>query len=277
MNPLSQAHQFDSVTRRSTPLSAVPESGRFKNLSGVPAEERASGETIRELRSKIGQAQLSRAEGGRLESRNVETYPALRPVLPGGALRAGSSYTVHRSNAIAMALLAGPSAAGGWCGVVGVPEFNVEAAAQFGIDVNRLVLIPSPGEHWLGVSAALIDVVSALLLNPPAQPSTGQTARLGARLRQRGAVLICQTPWPQAEAELSAAATHWQGLGEGHGQLNGQHITVAATWRRRGASPQRHTQLQIPGSWPATAQRLPQIGSTRPATEHAARAVAMSS
>ncbi|WKK71268.1 hypothetical protein Q0F99_17650 [Rathayibacter oskolensis] len=64
---------------------------------------------------------------------------------------------------LAMGLLAGPSAEGAWCGVVGVPEFGAEAAAGIGIDLERLVLEPSPAEHWLTVTAALVDVLTVIL------------------------------------------------------------------------------------------------------------------
>ena len=38
-----------------------------------------------------------------------------------------------------MALLVGPSQAGSWCAVIGMPEFGVEAAEGMGIDLDRLV------------------------------------------------------------------------------------------------------------------------------------------
>lgn len=234
MIALPQVHQFDDATRRNPQVSAVPEVD----------DAVASPDAIKRL-----QSQIHRVQGPRLASRILQTHPDLRAILPGGGLRAGSSYTVQNSNSVAMAMLAGPSSAGAWCGVIGVPYFNVEAAAQFGIELERLVLIPYPGELWLGVTAALIDIVSAVLINPPAAPSAGQIARLGARLRQRKAVLICQTPWISSEAELSIAENSWQGIGEGYGQLNGRTVTVTASWRSR-RNETRRTELRLPGSMP---------------------------
>lgn len=244
MEALPQESQFDSATRRSVSLSSVP----------APGVSTASIEAVERLQSQIRQAQ-----GARLESRKLPTHPSLQTLLPTGALQAGSSYSVENSNSITMAMLAGPSAAGAWCGVVGVPDFNVEAAAQFGIELSRLVLIPRPGANWLGVSAALIDIVSALVINPPKQPSAGQVARLSARLRQREAVLICQTPWPSSEAELRVAENSWQGIGQGYGQLGGQTLTVAATWRSRRHQAEKRGELQLPGSAPQNNQPLTPI------------------
>ncbi|WP_157874156.1 hypothetical protein [Psychromicrobium lacuslunae] len=235
MSALPQERQFEIATRRKSQLSAVSGMG-----SAMP-----SGEAIQQLQSQIHQAQ-----GSRLETRSLPTHPDLRPLLPAGTLQAGSSYAVQNSTSIAIAMLAGPSSAGLWCGVVGVPDFNVEAAAEFGIDLAHLVLIPHPGENWLAVTAALVDITAAVLINPPAQPSAGQMARLSARLRQREAVLISQAPWSTAEAELRAAGNSWQGLDQGHGQLNGRSITVAAAWRSRKNRAEKRAELRLPGSMP---------------------------
>ena len=103
----------------------------------------------------------------------MEQKPALQPVptLSGIAdlvpLHAGATYAVD-SASLALALVAGASQAGEWVGFAGCTDFGVEAAAELGIELSRTVLVPDPGEHWLEVTAALVDVLRVVVLRPPA-------------------------------------------------------------------------------------------------------------
>jgi hypothetical protein len=179
-----------------------------------------------------------------LYSRLVPTHPALAPLLPGGGLKQGAAYSVERSATLLMALLAGPSQAGAWCGVVGVPEFGVEAAQGFGIDLERLVLVPHPGEEWLTVTAAIADVLGVVVTRPPKRASDAAVSRLTARLRQRGATLIVLGSWPQSEAMLSISESEWSGIGSGHGHLSARQVTVTVTSRVSGRP--RSARLWLP-------------------------------
>ncbi|WP_208020640.1 hypothetical protein [Labedella phragmitis] len=193
------------------------------------ADARASLDRILELQARIKGMQETK-----LDARALPTVPALGPLLPGGALRAGSSYSVHRSALLALALLAGPSAAGSWCAVVGMPTLGAEAAAGLGIDLERLVLVPDPGEQWLAVTAAMADVVTVVLTRPPGRVSPGDLARLTARLRQRGAALVVLGDWPQSEATLRVSGGSWEGIGHGHGHLAARQVTVTSEVRGAG-------------------------------------------
>jgi hypothetical protein len=177
------------------------------------------------------QARISAMQATGLGVRTLPTRPELAPLLPGGALKAGAAYAVPDSLTLAMLLMAGPSAAGGWCAVVGVPDFGIEAAAGFGVDLDRLVLVPQPGEHWLAVAAQVADVLPIVLLRPPARATAGDTARLASRLRQRGSTLLVLGPWAQAEATLEVRTTAWTGIGTGSGYLAGRDVTVTVTAR----------------------------------------------
>lgn len=159
---------------------------------------------------------------------HLPTLPALAGLFPGGGLRRGCVYTVPNSTLLLMALLAAPSREGAWCGVVSLPDFGIEAAAGLGIALDRTIQVPLPGERWLAVTAALVDVLPVVAVRPPLQARSADAARLAARLRQRGGVLLVAGPWAQCEAELTLEARDWEGLGPGHGALSGVCVTVVA-------------------------------------------------
>lgn len=195
--------------------------------------------TVQQLQARISQMQATT-----LDTRIVPTHPAIAGLLPGGGLKQGAVYSVDHSVTLLMALLAGPSAAGSWCGVIGVPEFGVEAAGRFGIDLERLVLVPHPGEQWLGVAAAIADVLGVVVIRPPQRATDSNVSRLTARLRQRGATLIVLGPWPHTEAMISLSESRWSGIGEGHGHLNARQATVTVS-SRAGGRP-RSARLWLP-------------------------------
>lgn len=189
--------------------------------------------TLDELRERVNQMQ------GRPASQPVATHPALSGLLQ---LQAGSTYGVD-STSLAMALMAGPSADGAWCGVVGSAQLGLEAAAETGIDLRRTILVPDPGDAWLEVTAALIDVLGVVLLAVPSRATDKDVSRISARLRQRGGILIAHGSWPRCEARLTMRDVQWVGLGRGHGHLQGRQVTVEV---RRGAGPARTGRLWLP-------------------------------
>ncbi|GAA1601920.1 hypothetical protein [Kribbella karoonensis] len=177
--------------------------------------------------------------------RELPTHPAVRELLAGAGLRGGSAYSVRGSAALVMALMAGPSADGAWCGVVGVPSFGAEAARGLGVDLERLVLVPDPGREWLSVVAALVDALTVVVVRPPGEVTSGEASRLAARLRTRGAMLIAYGSWPGSEARFEIETSTWTGLGEGEGLLTARRATVAVTGRRAAVRARRH-QLWLP-------------------------------
>ena len=199
----------------------------------------ASVDRVQELQARIRSMQATK-----LDTRRIPTHPAIADLLPGGRLKQGAAYSVEPSATLIMALLAGPSAAGSWCAVVGVPEFGVEAASRFGIDLDRLVLVPHPGDQWLAVTAAIADVMGVVVTRPPKRATDASVARLSARLRQRGATLLVLGTWPQSEAMLSLSHSEWHGIGEGHGHLASREVTVTVTNRMTGRP--RSAKLWLP-------------------------------
>lgn len=213
--------------------------------SGVRSGARTDGrEAVRAESIKGLQARIRQMQATKLDAPTIPTHPAIAGLLPGGGLKQGVAYSVDRSATLLMALLATPSAAGSWCGVVGVPEFGVEAAASFGIDLGRLVLVPHPGDRWLAVTAAVADVLGVVVTRPPRRASDTSISRLTARLRQRGTTLLVLGPWPHSEAMLSLSESNWSGIGQGNGHLSARQVTVTVT-SRAGGGP-RSARLWLP-------------------------------
>jgi len=189
----------------------------------------------------------------------MEHKPALQPVptVSGLAdlvpLHAGASYAVD-SASLALALVAGASRAGEWVGFAGCGDFGAEAAAELGIELSRTVLVPDPGEHWLEVTAALVDVLRVVVLRPPASVDERAAGILDSRLRTRSAVLVVHGHWPRVEARLSIEQSTWTGPLSGTGQLQERRARVAV---HRGARPPRRVDL----TWPGLLRTEPVVGA----------------
>jgi hypothetical protein len=173
--------------------------------------------------------------------------PELLPLLPAGGLRRGSTVSVTPgTSSLVPALLAGVSASGAWSAVVGMPSLGILAAAQAGVALERLALVPNPGPEWPAVVAALLDGVDVVVVATPG-PVTGRVAsRLSARARQRGGVLMPYGRWAGADLTLTAERGVWEGLGTGRGRLRHRELTI--TTRGRGAAGRpRSVRVQLPG------------------------------
>ncbi|WP_374999761.1 hypothetical protein [Aeromicrobium sp. CTD01-1L150] len=232
-------------------------------------------EVVAELRREVERIQGVPARA------SVPVHPALRGLLD---VRAGGVYGVEAAS-LALLMMAGPSSQGAWCGIVGVRDLGVEAAAAMGVDPARTVVVPDPGARWLEVTAALLDALALVVVRPPgvagapgggagpggtslqgaqrggtsrersewgrawgraAQGTVSErdAARVAARLRSRGSVLVPWGHWPGAEARLELSDVRWSGLGRGHGHLQARQATVAV---HRGAAPARTRTLWLPG------------------------------
>lgn len=185
---------------------------------------------VRALQQRITEMQVPQ-----LGDRSVPTHAELGSLLPGGALMRGCSYSVQGSLALALALVADASASGLWCGAVGFPDLGLESAAAIGIALERFVLVPRPGDRALNAVATLSEVLSIVLTRTSGSVRQADADRVAARLRERGAVLICVGDWPHPTSTLRVIDSSWQGLGTGRGVLGERTLTVQ-TRDRRGPS-----------------------------------------
>jgi hypothetical protein len=157
----------------------------------------------------------------------VPTLPGIADILP---LHAGATYAVD-SASLGLALAAGASRAGEWVGFAGCSDFGAEAAAEL-------------GEHWLEVTAALVDVLRVVVLRPPASVDERTAGILDSRLRTRSAVLVVHGHWPRVSARLSVEESTWSGPASGDGHLTQRRARVVV---HRGARAPQCADLTWPG------------------------------
>lgn len=189
----------------------------------------------------------------------------LRVLLPDGGLRRGSVVSVLSGPAdppaggrkalsprltaglgagttsLLLALLSRASADGSWAAIVGVPALGALAAAESGVDLARLALVPNPGPDLTGITAALVDGMDLVAVAGPERLSAPERSRLTARARQRGAVLLPLGVWPGADVVLRCTGSRWAGIGSGvagsgvagaGGRLRQRAVLVSAAGRR---------------------------------------------
>lgn len=169
----------------------------------------------------------------------LPALPPLRELLPAGGLVRGSVVVIDRYGALCLALMAGASAAGAWCAVAGVPEFGVVAAAETGVNPDRLLHVPHPGERWHQVVATLLEGCEVVLVSPPTPPPAQVRQRLEAVLRRGSGVMLVTGEWAAAPLRLKVTQQHWTGLGDGHGRLRACQAEVVAEGRGAAGRPRR--------------------------------------
>lgn len=185
---------------------------------------------------------------------SLPVTPALAKLVPDG-LRRGTAVSVSGSTALVLALLAEATREGSWAAIAGMPEVGVAAAAELGVELERLALIPALGAEVAAVVSALVDGFDLVVLGPAVARGIQAplARRLGGRVRNRGAVLLAAGSWPGADLELSVSNRRWRGLtDDGFGHLEVRD--VVATRRGRGAAARPRTvALQLPGPGGAVA------------------------
>lgn len=177
----------------------------------------------------------------------LAVLPPLAALLPGGGLRRGSTIAVRGATSLVLALLAAATRDGSWAAVTGLPELGLAAAAELGVDLERIALVPDPGAELVPVVSALVDGFDVVVLGPARGVSAETARRLAGRVRNRGAVLVAVGPWPGADVELRVTGRRWHGLTQdGHGHLRSRDVLATAHGRGAAARP-RTVRLQLPG------------------------------
>lgn len=158
-------------------------------------------------------------------------HPDLRAAFPRG-LESGGVHTLHGSLALVGALLAEPTSHGSWCAAVGLPDLNLEATQEWGVRLDRLVLIPDVQQQWLTVVADVVEAADLVIAAAPPRLPAGQVTRLESRLRHRRSAVVVVGDWPRPLSRIRAWGHSWEGLSRGHGCLVERRLHIEVSGRR---------------------------------------------
>jgi hypothetical protein len=137
----------------------------------------------------------------------------------------------------ALATVAAATRAGSWLAVIGVPEVGVEAAAEFGVELGRVVavdLAADDAEGWVAAMGAAVDGFELVLTQVPRRVPAAAVRRIQARAQHRGAVVVTIGPSGElvSDVVVETLAVRWVGIGDGHGCVRAGGATVEVSGRR---------------------------------------------
>jgi hypothetical protein len=234
LRPAAEAKAGREARLAGGPLSAAPRSAPEAAPRSVPEPEAAP---------------LPGAASGSIQPAKaiLPVTPDISALLPHGGLATVTAIMASRRGATSLLwrLLAGPTRAGAWCALVGMPRVYPLAATAAGVDLGRVALV-DPGPLVVEAAGTLAEGVAAVVV-----PSEGltptQVRRLAARARKSGTAIIWWETRPVvgADARLEVARARWKGLRPnagrrwGAGRLDACELEVAAHWRSGGVHEAR--------------------------------------
>jgi hypothetical protein len=237
-------------------MSIPNESHSAPSALAVPPQDAASPHGI----ERLGAARLA-------TERTLPLDPVLGALLGSEGLVRGQAVACRGPAARSLAIAASASAVvlGSWIAVLGVDDLGVEAVADAGLPLERLVRV-RPGSDgvraWADLCLAALDGFELLLTSPPGRVPTPLATAIRRRLRSRaGCLLVIGDPRGlEVDVELSSATPSWQGIGTGTGRLADRSIEVRASGRRvhRGGV----ASVSLPG--PDGRLRAPEVVSSSP-------------
>ena len=169
--------------------------------------------------------------------RSLPVHEPLTPLLPVGLQRRWIvGCTGSAAMSLALAVAGRAVSEGSWLAAVGVPALGVEAAAELGVPLSRLVAVDAGTgpTTWAERIGAALDGFELILTQAP--PGAERMARqIRHRLQAKGAVLLVVShaaPTVGCDLELTSGEVRWVGLGAGHGHLVARRVSVRAGGRR---------------------------------------------
>ena len=208
--------------------------------------------------------------------RTLPVVDPLVPLLPDGGLARGRTVACRgvAATSLTLALAAAATDAGAWLAVVDVPWLGVEAAAELGVPLERLVRVePAGGDAtaWADLVAAVLDGFELVVTRVPRRINAAVLRRVQSRLQAReGVLLAVGDPGPlRADMTMEASTPRWDGVEHGAGHLRGRRVTVVASGRR--IPRPRRAELWLPGPGGVVTAALSSAGS--PVTEPVLRSV----
>ena len=173
----------------------------------------------------------------------------LATLLPDGALIRGKAVSCRgiAATSLAIALASEATTAGAWLAVVDVPWLGVEAAAELGVPLERLVRVDPGDVPWADLVAAVLDGFELVVTRVPPRLNATTVRRVQARVQAREAVLIAVgEPGPlSVDITMAASSPVWEGIEHGWGHLRGRRVTVSSNGRR--VPRPRRAELWLPG------------------------------
>jgi hypothetical protein len=198
---------------------------------------------------------------------------AFAPMLPDAGLVRGRvvGCTGPAAMSLALALAARATTTGSWLAVVGVPMLGVEAVAELGVPLGRLIAVESGSgpAAWAERVGAAADGFDLILTRPPAGAER-VVRKIKQRLQVRGVVLFAvgpTSPGVSCDVEFATTAVEWAGLGDGHGALLGRRAMVRVGGRRVPRPVER--ELWLPGPTGGVAVVAPDGTRTETGTDEA--------
>jgi len=182
--------------------------------------------------------------------RTLPVVDALQPLLPEGGLARGRTVACRgvAATSLTLALSAAAADAGAWLAVVDVPWLGVEAAAELGVPLERLVRVEAADTlSWADLVAAVLDGFELVVTRVPRRVGAGVLRRVQSRIQSReGVLLAVGDPGPLgADVVIEASTPVWEGVEQGAGHLRGRRVTVVSSGRR--IPRPRRAELWLPG------------------------------
>jgi hypothetical protein len=207
-----------------------PRRSEVETRFGTPAPPGASAATSgRDLASAVAPTTLA-------HQRTLPVVDPLARLLPSGSLVRGQAVSCRgvAAPSLALALAVEATAAGAWLAVVDLPWLGVEAAAELGVSLERLVRIDPGADNWADLTAAVLDGFEVVITRIPRRLRAAALRRVQARVKAREAVLVAVGDPGQLAVDvvIESSTPVWEGVEHGWGHLRGRRVTVEASGRR---------------------------------------------
>ncbi len=214
----------------------------FESLPSL--SEAASVRPARTAELGVLRHRIRQLERQALPTPTIPVLAGLDTLFPDSGLKPGGVYELSPHTSLIWTLLAEASAKGYWVATLGMDHLGFHAAKEYGVNLERLIVLPRVQRHWWSVLSALVDVVSVVAVSPEGPlPSPHTLDTLVARARERQCALLVRGQWPHSEGVIRVEQMAWAGLDDGSGVLSQQRFTVSHTLRR-GVAAKRVTLLR---------------------------------
>jgi hypothetical protein len=162
-------------------------------------------------------------------------------LFPWGGLKRGTVVETL-SPALAFVLLAEATTQGSWVAVVGSSELGLAAARDYGVALQRLVIVHRPAPDRVAtVLAALVDALDIVVVGPKLVERGVDVRRLSARARERGSVLLSLGGWLEGpDISLHVRSQNFNGLAgglSGHGHIGYWSVDIETSGRGAASRP----------------------------------------